>query len=192
MSEPQQLNFKYKIKNFDNEGLSIGLEFDESMIISTNPEPEYLVVEMKDFRDPDGKLIVAEHQMRKPIPTQLDPGTAEAIEIVGATAGAGMGASFSFNVVLNLLVSQSLNQMLSSIKNLQVIVHLTLVNVIIPANATIFFSMIFQIIAFDPIDIEEYVVDFFELDGDAEPNDISPNFEQLGYESSFFMINMGS
>jgi len=45
--------------------------------------------------------------------------------------------------------------MLSSIKNLQVIVHLTLVNVIIPANAFIFFAMIFEIIAFDPIDISE-------------------------------------
>mmetsp|Transcript_34941 Transcript_34941/g.42830 ORF Transcript_34941/g.42830 Transcript_34941/m.42830 type:complete len:94 (-) Transcript_34941:1640-1921(-) len=93
--------------------------------------------------------------MRKPLPTQLDPGTAATIQAVGATASAGVGASFSFNIILNLVASQSLNQMLSSIKNLQVIVHLTLVNVIIPANAMIFFAAILEIIAFDPIDIED-------------------------------------
>ena len=63
--------------------------------------------------------------------------------------------------------------MLSSIKNLQVIVHLTLVNVIIPANAMIFFSMIFQIIAFDPVNIQDQVADLFEIDSDTEPNYIS-------------------
>ena len=81
--------------------------------------------------------------------------------------------------------------MLSSIKNLQVIVHLTLVNVIIPANASIFFAMIFEIIAFDPIDISDYVIDIFEIE-ETEVEDVSPNFEQLGYETASIMLNMGS
>ena len=41
--------------------------------------------------------------------------------------------------------------MLSSIKNLQVIVHLVLLSVIVPANAFIFFKGLFKMIAFDPI-----------------------------------------
>ena len=147
---------------------------------------------MRDFRDPEGNLIVDEHNMRKPIPTQLDPGTAQAIEVIGTTAGASVGASFSFNVVLNLIISQGLNQMLSSIKNLQVIVHLTLIHVVIPANAQIFFSMIFEIIAFDPVNISEQVIEFFELDGDAVPHDISHNFHSLGYQSAYFVISIGS
>ena len=68
---------------------------------------------------------------------------------------------------------------------------MTLVNVIIPANASIFFAMIFEIIAFDPIDISEPVMDIFELK-DTEASDLSPNFEQLGYESASALLNMGS
>jgi len=58
MSEPEKLNFKYRVKAFDQDQLAIELEFDEAKFVSTNPEPEFLVIEMKDFRDPDGKLIV--------------------------------------------------------------------------------------------------------------------------------------
>ena len=118
---------------------------------------------MQDLRDPEGKLIVKEHTIRKSLPTQLDPGTAATVAVVGAAAGASEGASFSFNIVLNLIVSQSLNQMLSSIKNFQVIVHLILINVIILANALMFFTIIFEIIAFDPIDTSEYDMDIFEI-----------------------------
>ena len=93
--------------------------------------------------------------MRRPLFTQTDPETAEKIIVAGEVLGIGMLTSFSLNFILNLIVSQGLNLMLGLIKSLQVIVHLTLVNVIIPANAMLFFSMIFEIIAFDPIDIED-------------------------------------
>ena len=48
-----------------------------------------------------------------------------------------------------------MNQMLGSIKNLQVIVHLCLFALIIPGNAAMFFEALFDMIAFDPIDITE-------------------------------------
>ena len=44
--------------------------------------------------------------------------------------------------------------MLSSIKNVQVIVHLTLLEVIVPGNAQIFFGAIAEMVAFDPIEID--------------------------------------
>ena len=53
--------------------------------------------------------------------------------------------------------------MLGSIKNLQVIVHLCLMSVIVPANAWIVFEQIFKMIAFDPIDISEYIDTGFSL-----------------------------
>ena len=46
-----------------------------------------------------------------------------------------------------------MNQMLGSIKNLQIIVHLCLLAVIVPANAQILFTHLFDMIAFDPIDV---------------------------------------
>ena len=79
--------------------------------------------------------------------------------------------------------------MLGSIKNLQVIVHLCLLAVIVPANAQIFFSQIFEMIAFDPIDVS-FIIDvlFATEKGDFELN---PTFVQLGYESAYFTSNMG-
>ena len=61
-------------------------------------------------------------------------------------------------------MSASMNQMLGSIKNLQVIVHLCLLGVIVPANAAIFFEYLFAMIAFDPVDITEYINGGFELE----------------------------
>ena len=52
MSDAKKLNFKYIVKNFDEEQLQLELEFDTTEVVSTNPEPDYIVIEMKDFRDP--------------------------------------------------------------------------------------------------------------------------------------------
>lgn len=56
-----------------------------------------------------------------------------------------------------------MNQMLGSIKNLQVIVHLCLIEVIVPSNAQIFISQLSEMIAFDPIDLSLYFGDTFEV-----------------------------
>ena len=51
MSDIAQLDFKFSVKSFGQDSLQIQLEFDETKMISTNVEPDYLVVEMKDFQD---------------------------------------------------------------------------------------------------------------------------------------------
>ena len=76
MSEVEKLNFQYKIQVFDQEQLKIDLEFAEAKFVSNNPDPEFLVIEMNNFRDPEGKHIVQEHTIRKSLPTQLDAETA--------------------------------------------------------------------------------------------------------------------
>lgn len=83
-----------------------------------------------------------------------------------------------------------MNQMLSSIKNLQVIVHLCLLSVIMPANSQIFFEYLFEMIAFDPVDVDDLINDMFGLKDD-DPG-LKDAFVQLGYESAFFVTNMGS
>ena len=45
--------------------------------------------------------------------------------------------------------------MLSSIKNLQVIVHLGLFGFVVPASAQIFMAQLSELIAFDPVDLGE-------------------------------------
>ena len=135
------------------------LQFESPGQISYNAQPEILVIKLQDFRDPDGNLIAEDKEIVKTLPTMIDPAEASVLEAVGAFASASAGASLTFNFVLNLLMSTSLNSMLSAIKNLQVIVHLTLLSVVVPANAQIFFGAIAELISFDPIEIDE-IIDF--------------------------------
>ena len=115
----------------------------------------------------------------------MDPGTAAAMAAAGSTASAGVGSSFSFNFVLNILMSSSLNSMLSAIKNVQVIVHLTLLSVVVPANAQIFYGAIAEMVAFDPVEIDAYIDigfktrpdDDYELDEELDDEEASTEDE---------------
>ena len=108
-SDPNMLYFQFKTNNFDTEKLSLELLFVNPDHISYNPEPETLIIKLKDFRDPDGNLIVEEQELKKTLPTQMDPGLASVIEAAGVTAAASSAASFSLNFVLNIVMSTSFN-----------------------------------------------------------------------------------
>ena len=62
---------------------------------------------------------------------------------------------------------------------------------IIPANSQIFFNVIFDVVAFDPIDIKKQTEELFDLE-QTEEAELEGNFIQLGYESSYFLSNLGS
>ena len=59
----------------------------------------------------------------------------ENIDIVGLIMGTLLGVSFSFSLIVNLFVGQSMSKLLGFIKNLQILVHLTLMQVMLPANS---------------------------------------------------------
>ena len=98
--------------------MALTINFEDPDNISIASEKDYLVIELKDFRDNEGKLIVEEKIIRIPLPNQVSFGLAVTIEAAGSFASSGVASSMSFNFVLSILLSTSLSQMLSSIKNL--------------------------------------------------------------------------
>lgn len=71
----------------------------------------------------------------------------------------------------------------------QLIVMMPLFNIKMPANASNFFTQIMSIAAFDFYDFTDVIHDMFSL----EPTEsFSSNFETIGFESLYFLINMGS
>ena len=54
------LQFQFQASKFDLEKLSLELLFENPDHISYNTEPEILIIKLKDFRDPNGNLIVDE------------------------------------------------------------------------------------------------------------------------------------
>jgi len=63
-------------------------------------------------------------------------------------AAAGIGLSY---ILVNILLQGGLNQLLGAVKKMQIVVHMSLVNVSMPGNASIFFRYLLKIVAFDLI-----------------------------------------
>ena len=113
---------------------------------------------------------------------------AEKIEAAGVTTETLLGVGFSFSVIVNLLVGDRMNKLLGAVKNLQIIVHMTLMRVVMPANSQVFMSAIFGFITFDMFDTSELTATFY-TPTDVELDD---RLVQLGYQSAFCLINLGS
>lgn len=70
----------------------------------------------------------------------------------------------------------------------QLIVMMPLFDVQMPGNAQTFFNQIFKIAAFDIIEIEPYVNSVLNLN---ETGPFNSNFDTLGFQSMFFLNNLG-
>lgn len=150
------------------------------------------MIKLDNFRDKEGNLIVQELEIRQPLPNQLDGETAAMVALAGGVAAAAVSSSFSLNFLVNILMSGSMNSMLSSIKNLQVIVHLALYGVVVPAAAQVFFGYISELVAFDIISVSPDLVAAGSSLVEDETFELESNFVQLGYAGAFFVPNLGS
>jgi len=72
---------------------------------------------------------------------------------------------------------------------MQILVHMVLVNVSLPANASMFFSFLLQVVAFDVIPTDGPYDAIF---GFEESNPVTTNFGLMGYESVYCIRNLGS
>ena len=93
------------------------------------------------------------------------------------------------NLAFNFLLGGALSELFAAINKLQIMVHLLVINVQIPANAQIYFSVLLQLVTFNFIDTEDTMREMFGLFDEEELN---PNFYYLGYHSMFFLINIGN
>ena len=159
----EKLKFSFNQTSSIDEGFELQLYFEDPKFISSSIDRDTLVIQLDDLRDNEGKLIVEHLQLKKALPNQVDSETAENIAVASEVAASGVASTLSFNFVLNLLMNTSMNQMIGSIKILQVVIHLALLVVVIPANAGIFLQAINAIVAFDFYDTTEYTDAIFGL-----------------------------
>lgn len=90
---------------------------------------------------------------------------------------------------MNLLLSIGLQQIFGMISALQILILLPLLHASMPANCGNFFNEISKIAAFDIFEIGEYVDEYFNLDFQ---NPVNEKFESLGFESVYFINNLGT
>ena len=67
-TESDMLQFNYVFEEVQGDSVSIKLNFTNPEHLSIASEPDMLVIELRDFRDDQGNLIVDEKIIRTPIP----------------------------------------------------------------------------------------------------------------------------
>lgn len=157
MTDTSKVEFTYTVISFDQDQLVADIEFKSPSDVSATREKDELYVRLIDFRDNDGGLIANDTTLKYSIPNQISAAEGAAVATAGSAASSGVGAATSIQLVLKFLMRGSLNGMLSSIQSLQIIIHLSLMNVVVPASSQIFFKELCDIITFDPIDVETQI-----------------------------------
>ena len=66
-------------------------------------------------------------------------------------------------LVLNFVFSSAVQLMLSSIKKMQIMIHLLLMDISIPPNVAVFFSAFLQFVTFNMINLEPSTRRFLKL-----------------------------
>ena len=92
-------------------------------------------------------------------------------------------------LVFNTLLGASLGAVFGMINALQIIIILPLFDASMPANAGMVFKYLTKIAAFDVFEIGDYVDEYLELE---QTDPVDNNFETLGFESKWFINNVGS
>lgn len=84
-----------------------------------------------------------------------------------------------------------MSQLLSIVKNLQFVIHFFILKLIFPDNLQQFFKGLFPFVAFDVLPTDDIYGWMFNFDNfDGKP--ISDQFSAVGYETTFFVLNLGS
>jgi len=97
-------------------------------------------------------------------------------------------ATFASSAIVQLIISGSLNSIFGATRYMQLLVHMMLINIMLPANASIFFGSLLKIAGFDLVPTDAMFVYLFDI----EETPISTNFDYLGYETRQVLYNAGS
>ena len=101
------------------------------------------------------------YNLTYPIPAQLDPASGAMLDSVLTHASLEQKMSMFGSFFVQVLVSGSIQPILDMIKKSQIIAHMTLVNISIPASSSIYFSFMFSIISFSLLPTSEYFDKWF-------------------------------
>jgi len=93
------------------------------------------------------------------------------------------------NFVLNMALSGMLQEMFAAMKKMQLMIHLLLVSVVVPASCQMFFNSLLNLVTYNIVDLSPYLKRGLKLDEDAA---MSENFYSLGYNSHFLILIMSN
>ena len=192
-SDSELMNFNWTYVNYTASELALNLDFDHPNAISALQDKEYIqitIYESSLFRSVDNDYIQSGYQLEPRVLPRITSKLKEAqAKEMGSKASQGATSLGVGSLVINILLMGPIQQLLDSIKSAQILTHLLLVNVAVPATASIFISQLMSLINLQLIDMDTPLDYVQQLDSDVEA--FNEQFETMGYESMYMTKNLG-
>lgn len=192
-SNETQLNMTWTCEDFTPTYMDFKINYTYFQDVSIHDFKDKLEVKIlgcQYFRSVDKNEYIEPSVavMERSVPLQLSP---ELFQIFSTLTSMTVNVAkvvLISQFLMNLFLGSALQQLLSAIRKIAIIVHLFLINVRIPANAQLFFGKLLEFVTFSIIDTEPIYRRMFNL---YDTEEIDSRFLDLGYVSNYFIINMG-
>eukprot|EP00347_Sterkiella_histriomuscorum_P006136 403353930 len=177
-----------QLKFEDQKLISISETFDEIEVKLVKGSTSHKLLSLLYIQKLKSK-VSSLLQASQDVPRQLSQDDQEFIEAFDDAATASVMIAFGLCFLLNTFLALSLQHLWGAMNAFQIISHLPLVTINLPANTVGFFSVILEISAFQlyPTD---FINTFFEIDEDDQ-SPFSMYFEGVGYDTMNIFLNLG-
>jgi len=115
----------------------------------------------------------------------------QTMEKAGNAASSSMNYMLYGNLGLQVFMSVSMQLLWGMVNTLQLVIHMNMLSVMMPANVQFFFSFIVNIVNFKIIPTKDIINKIVGAKDKLKESDVSPEFQQTGYESTNLMQNLG-
>jgi hypothetical protein len=113
------------------------------------------------------------------------------MEAIGGTVSSVGKSVMIGNFIMNMFLGGILQELLAAMNKLQIMIHLLLINVTVPGHALIYFEALLGLITFQIYDFSPLLTRMFAL-SDQDTVAFNDNLYYLGYQSTYFILNMGN
>ena len=110
------------------------------------------------------------------------------LEAIGSSASTVIVLTSLFSAILSLFLQNGFAKIVGVIKNLQIIVHILLIQVQLVPHAEFFLEQLAKIISFKVFDLSGILKKIFDVE---ESLSVDIRFESLGYQTSDSILNLG-
>ena len=113
------------------------------------------------------------------------------MEKAGSAASSSMNYMLYGNLGLQIFMSVSMQLLWGMVNTLQLVIHMNMLSVMIPANVQFFLSFVVNIVNFKIVPTKDIINSLLGLKDKMKKSDVYPEFQQTGYESSNMAQNLG-
>jgi hypothetical protein len=196
------VNLTWNITSYEKDIMRIKLVFNNFAEISPLVEQDELIFHIKDplhFFISDEYLTdldIAYWTLSSKLKKQMDdtPGARSVMSVTQYVSESILNALVA-TFLVNIVFQGAMSYLVSFINSLQMIIHLPLLQIIVPGNVNNFFKILMPIVNFEILDSSWTTELLFKFDfEDLEENskDILDQTRDLGYDSHNTVLNMGS